>query len=688
MSKVGGVFLAVVALVASLLSVSAATAAGTWSAAELISSNGQSPNPPVIVVDSVGESTVVWNANQSTERRMEAGVGHSGSWLRSTLTPSNSNSDYRMTVDGSGNVTAVWQMGNISGRALQAITKNSAGTWGAIQTIATPSATGSGTNVIADSAGNLTVVECRGPQILSYTKLVGQSWSGPTQVVATYGQGMELAIDSSNTIHMSWFVQTGSYYQVFYSSKPSGGSWTQAVQLTSASTNSTDADIVSDSQGNITVVYTQGGQKRSISKTSSGTWGSEQLVPNAYATYSSIFLDSSGVLHQTWRYSGQAMYSKMDFGGAWAPATILATDANMNYWPVIAVDNSGNITSAWISGNSINATTKDAGSSSWSSPFSINTADQTTAPGLPSIATGGAGKTVLAWSFGNKIQTATVTNPVIRTPTFSTPVQTEDGFTVNVTNYDAAWAWTPSASAGASVTAGAASGSTLPLAVTGLSTGTSSTLTMTNSRSGYTNGTATVTSAALNAARTPTFGTPVPTSDGFTAEITNYDASWNWTASSSSGSASIITSGATHSVRVTGVAAGQSVTATVTATRTGYVSGSNTVQSAVLQAALTPSFNSVVRTSDGYMVDVVNYDANYTWAQAVDYGNIAFGVTSGSTLSFIVNGLTPGQSGTLTVDTTRSGYANGQSSVLGSVDTYLWFGHAHCARLHLRCSEL
>jgi hypothetical protein len=48
------------------------------------------------------------------------------------------------------------------------------------------------------------------------------------------------------------------------------------------------------------------------------------------------------------------------------------------------------------------------------------------------------------------------------TPAFSAPVRREDGFTISVTNYDAAWGWTPSTSAG-SVTVGTAAGSTLPI---------------------------------------------------------------------------------------------------------------------------------------------------------------------------------------------------------------------------------
>jgi alpha-tubulin suppressor-like RCC1 family protein len=74
--------------------------------------------------------------------------------------------------------------------------------------------------------------------------------------------------------------------------------------------------------------------------------------------------------------------------------------------------------------------------------------------------------------------------PAALTPTFSTPVSTANGFTVNVTNYDPTYTFMPTIDTGA-VAKGTASASTLPLTVTGLDAGNSATLTVTVSRSGY-----------------------------------------------------------------------------------------------------------------------------------------------------------------------------------------------------------
>ena len=89
-------------------------------------------------------------------------------------------------------------------------------------------------------------------------------------------------------------------------------------------------------------------------------------------------------------------------------------------------------------------------------------------------------------------------DPPAPAPAFDTPLQISGGFTVNVTNHDAAYAWSASVSAG-SVSAGSASGSTLPLTVTGLSAGATATLTVTTSRSGYSNASATVIGQAKSA---------------------------------------------------------------------------------------------------------------------------------------------------------------------------------------------
>ena len=83
------------------------------------------------------------------------------------------------------------------------------------------------------------------------------------------------------------------------------------------------------------------------------------------------------------------------------------------------------------------------------------------------------------------------------TPTFSSPVATATGFTVNVTNYNASYTFTPSLIAGSgTATAGTAAGPVLPIAVSGVTAG-AGTLQIATSRTGYTSGLASVSGNAL-----------------------------------------------------------------------------------------------------------------------------------------------------------------------------------------------
>lgn len=75
----------------------------------------------------------------------------------------------------------------------------------------------------------------------------------------------------------------------------------------------------------------------------------------------------------------------------------------------------------------------------------------------------------------------------------------------------------------------------------------------------------------------PTFGTPMSTSDGFTVQITNYDAAFTWTAGVTAGVATIDSAGL---VTVTGLTTDADATLTVATTRTGYDDGSASMSAA------------------------------------------------------------------------------------------------------------
>jgi hypothetical protein len=247
--------------------------------------------------------------------------------------------------------------------------------------------------------------------------------------------------------------------------------------------------------------------------------------------------------------------------------------------------------------------------------------------------------------------------------TFGTPSSTSDGFTVSISNYDAAYTWSATATQGGTVVI---NGSGL-VTVTGLQPGTTSTLSVLANRTGYSTGVATVSGASTNgAALTPTFGSVTRTEGGFTVAVTSFSSDYRWTAEITAGDTAGIAVVDEGTLIVSNVAAGQSATATVTATRSGYDNGTATVSGSALSGgALIPVYGRSTATSTGFSVPITNYDSAFTWAATATGGATAT-VASGTVT---VSGLSDGQSSTVTVAATRSGRADGSSSFTGAALT-------------------
>ena len=195
--------------------------------------------------------------------------------------------------------------------------------------------------------------------------------------------------------------------------------------------------------------------------------------------------------------------------------------------------------------------------------------------------------TVLASRDGYATTSATQTGsalPAGVVPTFSTPVRTADGFTFDITNFDPNTLYTFDATDGGVVSVDNAGHVT----VTGLAAGEPSTVTALASASGYLSEFASLTGQALSAGVAPALSGPTSTADGFTFDITNFDPNTLYTFNASNGGA-VSVDGAGH-VTVTGLAAGDSSTVTVTATVDGSVDASDSLTGQALAApVVTPS---------------------------------------------------------------------------------------------------
>jgi len=269
------------------------------------------------------------------------------------------------------------------------------------------------------------------------------------------------------------------------------------------------------------------------------------------------------------------------------------------------------------------------------------------------------------YASGSANTTSTTSLAAALNPTYGTYTQTASGYTVQISNYSNQYTWAGSATNGATVSIS----NTGLVTVSGLSAGASAVATITTTRSGYVSGSSSTTStSALLGALTPVLGVYTRTANGFTVTITNYDSAFTWSGSATRGG-SVSFSGTSNNglATITGVAADTASVATINTSRTGYQNGTVTSTStSSLAAALTPSVGSATSVLGGFTFNVTNYNSAYTFSLSSTSGTATAGTPSGNTLPITVTGLSSGQSATVSISTSRSGFADGSSTRTGS----------------------
>lgn len=236
-------------------------------------------------------------------------------------------------------------------------------------------------------------------------------------------------------------------------------------------------------------------------------------------------------------------------------------------------------------------------------------------------------------------------------PDLGEVTRTADGFTAEIVNVD------PDATYTVTSTAGAAMVIDGVVVVTGLEPGGSASVTVTASKEGSADADESVSGTALEAGVKPEFGDLTRTASGFTVPITNLDGDASYAVSTSAGSAMIIDG----LVVVTGLEPGGSASVTVTVSKAGSTGAAESIAGAALASGLEPVFGPVIRTADGFSVELVNADADATYAVSVTAGSatIVDGIV-------IVTGLEPDQTAEVTVAVTKAGSTGAQASTSGT----------------------
>jgi hypothetical protein len=157
----------------------------------------------------------------------------------------------------------------------------------------------------------------------------------------------------------------------------------------------------------------------------------------------------------------------------------------------------------------------------------------------------------------------------------------------------------------------------------------------------------------------PSFGTYSSQLGGFTVQVTNYSSSYSWAVTTSSGTFAIDSYGL---ITISGLGSGATANVSVTTTRSGYVTASNSTNGMALERLLsvTPYLSAKTPTRDGFTVQITNYSSLYIWTATSSTGTVSQPNSSGL---ITVSGAPRGQQVVVTVYVNLAGYTGTKNTI-------------------------
>jgi hypothetical protein len=170
-------------------------------------------------------------------------------------------------------------------------------------------------------------------------------------------------------------------------------SWGTEVPLSASGVDSSDPQVVMDSNGNAVVAWVEAGViKASYYDQMGMSWGTAQTLSGSSSSFPKLGVDSSGNVTAIWLDStGVVNAATLPFGGSWSSAT--AVSASGAVTPRLVVDSTGNAIAVWQRSGFIETSTSLAGSGTWSLPSMVSGANSDN----PDLAISDFGNAIIVW---------------------------------------------------------------------------------------------------------------------------------------------------------------------------------------------------------------------------------------------------------------------------------------------------
>jgi hypothetical protein len=215
----------------------------------------------------------------------------------------------------------------------------------------------------------------------------GQVPSSPVDISSSVSESKypAIAIGPGGAIHVVWEGWTSSSWEILYSGKDPGGVWTSPVNVSSTSGASDRPSIAVGEDGTLHVVWHDEASGAwdilYSSRAPGGSWSAATNISNneEWSFHPEIVVGEGGTLHVVWRdnTSGkwQILYASKPVDGPWSPPTPVWSDGGGSSFAALAVGGDGYLHLAWAERTPDNSeilyATRPPGGS-WTSPENVS----------------------------------------------------------------------------------------------------------------------------------------------------------------------------------------------------------------------------------------------------------------------------------------------------------------------------
>lgn len=276
-----------------------------------------------------------------------------------------------IATSASGLTVAVWTRGNAVD-VLEAATRAPGGAWSAPVPISDSTVDAESPQVAVDAVGNAVVTFVAAnvaPRTLRYaTKPVGGPWSeaddlsNPSEGVASPFYDLVVTPDGQATVAWQLYLPLPTDRRVIQSAvRAPGGTFGEPETVSSATTDTWEPALAVNAAGVATATWyqvnaTSGRDVKAATRTADGTWSAAQDVSAAggYNVAQDVVVDSAGTSTAVWTRSevgqlGKIQYSARPAGGTWSTPQDLVPPAIGWYGaPRLAIDTGDRIAAAYV----------------------------------------------------------------------------------------------------------------------------------------------------------------------------------------------------------------------------------------------------------------------------------------------------------------------------------------------------